>query len=241
MAGHSKWSNIKHRKGRQDAKKGKIFTKVSKEIFQAVRTGGENQETNAALRMALDKAKQVNMPNDNVERTIKKALGNVEGIMYEEIVYEGYAPHGIAVYVETLTENKNRTAADIRLAFNKNGGNLGENGCVSFMFSRRGWLIYEKLTEIDEDEIMLTALEAGAEDVSFSEDAVEIFTHAEEIQDVKKVFKETASLELASAEAAMVPAVKTSLKEDELDEVMQLIEALEDNDDVQRVAHNAVL
>ncbi|WP_147803021.1 YebC/PmpR family DNA-binding transcriptional regulator [Alkalicoccus halolimnae] len=241
MAGHSKWSNIKHRKGRQDAKKGKVFTKVSKEIFQAVRNGGENQETNAALRMALEKAKQVNMPNDNVERTIKKALGNVDGITYEEIVYEGYAPHGIAVYVETLTENKNRTAADIRLAFNKNGGNLGENGCVSFMFSRRGWLIYEKLAEIDEDEIMLTALEAGAEDVTFSEDAVEIFTQAEEMQDVKKVFKEIASLELASAEAAMVPAVKTALKEEDLDEVMQLIEALEDNDDVQRVAHSAVL
>lgn len=238
MAGHSKWSNIKHRKGRQDAKKGKIFTKISKEIFQAVRNGGDNAETNHALKTALDKARQANMPNENIDRTIKKASGNLEGINYEEIIYEGYAPHGVAVYVEALTENKNRTAAEVRLAFNKNGGNLGETGCVAFMFQRKGYLLFEKEAELKEDEFMLEAIEAGAEDVVFQEDAVEIFVEQEDIEKVKQTL-DIKGLRLETAEPAMIPDTKIHLNEEQLEEVMHLIEALEDNDDVQYVSHNA--
>ncbi|SDN46532.1 YebC/PmpR family DNA-binding transcriptional regulator [Alkalicoccus daliensis] len=238
MAGHSKWSNIKHRKGRQDAKKGKIFTKISKEIFQAVRNGGDNTETNHALKTALDKARQANMPNENIDRTIKKASGNLEGINYEEIIYEGYAPHGVAVYVEALTENKNRTAAEVRLAFNKNGGNLGETGCVAFMFQRKGYLLFEKEQEIEEDDFMMEALEAGAEDAVFFEDSVEVFVPAEETQKTAQLL-EVPGLRLETAEAAMIPDTKIALTEEQLEEVMVLIEALEDSDDVQSVAHNA--
>lgn len=238
MAGHSKWNNIKHRKNRQDAKKGKIFTKISKEIFQAVRNGGDQIDTNHTLRMTLEKARQANMPNENIERTIKKAAGNLEGISYEEIIYEGYAPHGVAVYVEVLTENKNRSAAEVRLAFNKNGGNLGESGCVSFMFQRKGYLLYEIREEMNEEDCMMEAIEAGAEDVQFHEDAVEIFCALEDLQQVKNSLQ-MEGLQLETAEPAMIPDTKISLNEAQLDEVMQLIEALEDSDDVQRVAHNA--
>jgi YebC/PmpR family DNA-binding regulatory protein len=241
MAGHSKWSNIKHRKGRQDAKKGKVFTKISKEIFQAVRSGGDSTETNNALKMALDKAKRANMPNENIERTIKKATGNFEGISYEEIVYEGYAPHGAAIYVEALTDNKNRTAAEVRLAFNKNGGNLGENGCVSFMFNRTGYVLFERTGETDEEEMMLEAVEYGADDIVFTEEAVEIYTPLKHLDEIKTVFSSWSGLKLEAAEAAMVPETKTELTDEQLDEVMQLIEALEDSDDVQRVFHNAAL
>ncbi|QKS70763.1 YebC/PmpR family DNA-binding transcriptional regulator [Paenalkalicoccus suaedae] len=241
MAGHSKWSNIKHRKGRQDAKRGKIFTKISKEIFQAVRQSGDNADTNAALRIALDKARQANMPNDNIDRTIKKALGNVEGITYEEVIYEGYAPYGVAVYVEALTENRNRTAAEVRLAFNKNGGNLGESGCVAFMFERKGVIVAEKTHDFDEEEFLLEILEAGALDAQSEEDVVEIYSDQEAFESVKEAANNQEELTILSAEVTMVPDTKMELSEEQLDEVMKLVDALFDSDDVQRVSHSAKL
>ncbi|PRO65147.1 YebC/PmpR family DNA-binding transcriptional regulator [Alkalicoccus urumqiensis] len=241
MAGHSKWSNIKHRKGRQDAKKGKIFTKISKEIFQAVREGGDNTETNNNLRLALDKARQNNMPNENIDRTIKKATGNLEGVTYVEKTYEGYAPYGTAVFVEALTDNKNRAAAEVRLAFNKNGGNLGEDGCVSFMFDRRGHVTAEIPEERDEDEMMLTLIDAGAEDVQFFEDGLEVLCSVPDFQQVHEAVKQLEGVSVYSAELAMIPQTKTPVSEAQYEEVMQLIEALEDCDDVQSVAHNAAV
>ncbi|SER73310.1 YebC/PmpR family DNA-binding transcriptional regulator [Salipaludibacillus aurantiacus] len=241
MAGHSKWSNIKHRKGRQDAKKGKIFTKLSKEIFQAVRQGGDEPGTNHNLRLAIDKAKQANMPNDNIDRTINKALGNVEGVVYEEITYEGYAPHGVAVYVQALTDNKNRTAAEVRLAFNKNNGNLGESGCVGFMFQRKGVLLFEKNESLDEEAFMLEAIDAGAEDVLFLEEAFEVYTAPEELQQVRKALTDTLETDPSVSEVSMIPDTYTPVSETQAEEVLQLIEALEDNDDVQNVYHNLEL
>lgn len=238
MAGHSKWSNIKHRKGRQDAKKGKVFTKISKEIFQAVRDGGNDIQTNTGLRLALDKARQANMPNDNIDRTINKALGNVEGVTYEEIVYEGYAPHGVAVYVQALTDNKNRTAAEVRLAFNKNNGNLGESGCVAFMFQRKGLLICEKIEGMDEDTLMLEAIEAGAEDVIVREEMIEVITPSESVEKVKYKLSENLSLSFEVAEVAMIPDNHTPVDEEKSEDVIKMIEALEDSDDVQEVYHN---
>ncbi|WP_444685071.1 YebC/PmpR family DNA-binding transcriptional regulator [Alkalicoccus luteus] len=239
MAGHSKWNNIKHRKGRQDEKRGKLFTKISKEIYQAVRTGGENPETNLALRAALDKAKQVNMPKDNIDRTIKKATGGLDGVDYEHVVYEGYGPAGTAVYVEALTENRNRTAAEIRLAFNKNGGSLGENGCVSFMFARRGRLILEAEQPIDEEELLLLVLEAGGDDMQVSEQTVYIETDPASLDNVRDQMKQLDGITIAEAEAAMIPDVTVELDNDKAEQAAALIEALEDSDDVQHVYHNA--
>ncbi|MFC4738246.1 YebC/PmpR family DNA-binding transcriptional regulator [Bacillus daqingensis] len=239
MAGHSKWNNIKHRKGRQDEKRGKLFTKISKEIYQAVRTGGENPETNLALRAALDKAKQVNMPKDNIDRTIKKATGGLDGVDYEHVVYEGYGPAGTAVYVEALTENRNRTAAEIRLAFNKNGGSLGENGCVSFMFARRGRLILEAEQPIDEEELLLLVLEAGGDDMQVSEQTVYIETDPASLDNVRGQMKQLDGITIAEAEAAMIPDVMVELDNDKAEQAAALIEALEDSDDVQHVYHNA--
>ncbi len=238
VAGHSKWSNIKHRKGRQDAKKGKIFTKISKEIFQAVRDGGEDVQTNANLSLALDKARQANMPNENIDRTIKKATGNLEGVTYEEIIYEGYAPHGVAVYVKVLTDNKNRSAAEVRLAFNKNNGNLGETGCVAFMFQRKGVLILENIEGIDGESIMLEAIEAGAEDVVVKDEIVEITTSAELLDAVKSKLTQALSLKVEVAEITMLPDTYIPLEEENSEEVINMIEALEDSDDVQEVYHN---
>lgn len=163
MAGHSKWANIKHKKARQDAARGKLFAKLSKEIFVAVREGGPDPDTNTRLRLALSKAKDNNMPNDNIERAIKKGSGDMDGVNYEQVTYEGYGPEGVAVMVDVLTDNRNRTAADIRHIFSKNGGNLGETGCVSFMFDRKGYLVIDReQTDMDEDDLMLLAIEAGA-------------------------------------------------------------------------------
>ncbi|UTR14240.1 YebC/PmpR family DNA-binding transcriptional regulator [Salipaludibacillus sp. LMS25] len=238
MAGHSKWSNIKHRKGRQDAKKGKVFTKLSKEIFQAVRESGGDPVTNTTLRLAIEKAKQANMPNDNIERTINKALGNIEGVIYEDIIYEGYAPHGVAVYVQALTDNKNRTAAEVRLAFNKNNGNLGESGCVAFMFARKGYLLFEKTEKLDEDIVLLEAIEAGAEDVKNEADALEVITAPEDFEQVKQCLPNAINAEPIVAEVTMLPSTTTLVNDEQALAIIQLIEALEDNDDVQNVYHN---
>ncbi|HHY21651.1 MAG TPA: YebC/PmpR family DNA-binding transcriptional regulator [Bacilli bacterium] len=241
MAGHSKWKNIQHRKGRQDALRAKAFTKISKEIFAAARSGGGDPNTNTRLRMAIAKAKAVNMPNDNVERTLKKALGELDGVQYEEITYEGYGPGGIAIMVDVLTDNKNRSAAEVRLAFNKNGGSLGESGCVSFMFQRKGLLIVDREQyDLDEDEFTLEAIEAGADDIHVEADSFEIITSAEDFETVKTIL-EGLNIEFSTAEVTMLPETKTELTGDEVLQTIKLIEMLEDNDDVQNVYTNLEL
>ncbi|MBB5173216.1 YebC/PmpR family DNA-binding transcriptional regulator [Texcoconibacillus texcoconensis] len=239
MAGHSKWSNIKRRKEAQDKKRGKIFTKISKEIFAAVRNGGDDPSTNNRLRMAINKAKASNMPNDNIERTIKKATGDAGAVQYEEVIYEGYAPHGVAVYVHALTENRNRTAAEVRHAFNKHGGNLGEDGCVSFMFQRVGLLTME-LTEndsFDEEAFMLEAIDAGADDVETENEFVFIHTAPEHFEEVKQGL-EGQGYQFTTAEVTMVPDTNIPVSDEQAEEIEELLDVLEDNDDVQNVYHN---
>lgn len=238
MAGHSKWSNIKHRKGKQDAKKGKIFTKISKEIFVAVRNGGDDPSTNTSLRMALQKAKQNNMPNSNVEQTIKRANGDVEGVHYEEIIYEGYGPGGVAVMAEILTDNRNRSAADIRFLFSKNGGNLGENGCVSFLFERKGLLRIDLQNQKgDEDDLMMDALEFGAEDIAVEDGVAEIVTPPEQYESTRTALEQS-NWTFESAEITRIPVTTVHLAEEEAEQMFTLIDALEDHDDVQNVYAN---
>ena len=238
MAGHSKWKNIQHRKNRQDAIKGKIFTKISKEIFVAVKRGGDDPNTNSALRLALQKARQNNMPSSNVENTIKKASGDIEGVVYEEIVYEGYGPGGVAVMVECLTDNRNRTAAEVRHIFSKNGGNLGESGCVAFLFSRKG-VITLSLEEngVDEETLMMEALEAGAEDMQTDDGIAEITTSVEDFEAVKEAL-EGNGRKLERAEITQVPSTTVKLRGEDAERMMKLIDMLEDNDDVQNVHAN---
>ncbi|GEL77469.1 YebC/PmpR family DNA-binding transcriptional regulator [Tenuibacillus multivorans] len=237
MAGHSKWHNIKHKKNAKDAKRGKIFMKLAKEIYVAAKQGGDDLETNSALRLAIDKAKANNMPNDNIDRAINKATGNLDGENYEEIVYEGYGPGGIAVMVETLTDNKNRTASEVRHAFSKNNGNLGENGCVSFMFHRKGYIVIKRDDiEVDEDTFMLEAIEAGCEEVEANDEVYEIYTAVEDFEDVKNTLQESYQLEVA--ELSMFPDTYTSISDDQSDDMDNLIDMLDDLDDVQEVHHN---
>ncbi|MFB4163769.1 YebC/PmpR family DNA-binding transcriptional regulator [Alteribacillus sp. JSM 102045] len=237
MAGHSKWHNIKRRKESQDAKRAKIFTKLSKEIFAAVREGGTDPNTNLRLRMALTKAKAENIPNDNIERTIKKAAGETGGVQYEEITYEGYGPGGAAVMVQALTDNKNRSAADIRHAFTKHGGNLGENGCVSFLFDKKGQLIIDRTDEIDDEELMLEAIEAGAEEFDSDDESFYIQTPPNDFEDVKKQL-ESKNFQFSKAEVTMIPQTKAELTDEHAEKMLKMIDALEDNDDVQSVYHN---
>lgn len=238
MAGHSKWKNIQHRKGRQDAKRAKIFTKISKEIFAAVKSGGADPNTNARLKMALAKAKDANMPNDNIERTIKKASGDVDGVQYEEIVYEGYGPAGVAVLVEVLTDNRNRSAADVRHIFNKNGGNLGESGCVSFLFHRKGILTLDPdQLQVSEEEFMLEALEAGAEDIVVEESQIEVITVPTDFEQVKQRLEQKGFL-IQAGEITLQPATTVDLQVEAAQQMMKLMDALEDHDDVQNVHAN---
>ncbi|SDH56847.1 DNA-binding regulatory protein, YebC/PmpR family [Alteribacillus persepolensis] len=236
MAGHSKWHNIKRRKESQDAKRAKIFTKLSKEIFAAVREGGTDPQTNLRLRMALTKARAENIPNDNIERTIKKAAGDTGGVQYEEITYEGYGPGGAAVFVQALTDNKNRSAADIRHAFTKHGGNLGEDGCVSFLFDKKGQLLISKTSDIDEEELMLAAIEAGADECEAEDDYFYILTAPEEFEHVKKALEN--DYHFSKAEVTMIPQTNAELTDEHAEKMLKLIDALEDNDDVQSVYHN---
>jgi YebC/PmpR family DNA-binding regulatory protein len=238
MSGHSKWANIKHKKGKADAAKGKVFTKLGKEIMVAVKEGGPNPEGNSRLRDAIAKAKSNNMPTDNIMRSIKKAAGEADGASFEDIIYEGYAASGVAVIVEALTDNKNRTAGDVRHAFDKFGGNMGTSGCVSFMFEKKGLLIVERTDSIDEDDLMMMALDAGAEDFSSDEDVYEITTAPEEFSAVREVL-EGNGIEFAQAEVSMIPNVTASLDNETAVKVEKLIDMLEDNDDVQSVWHNA--
>lgn len=236
MAGHSKWKNIQHRKNAQDAKRGKVFMKLSKELYVAARQGGGDPDTNPNLRLAMEKARDANMPNDNIERAVKKATGDLDGVNYEEITYEGYGPGGVAVMVKLLTDNKNRSASEIRHLFSKNNGNLGENGCVAFMFQRRGLLSIERQSPESDDDIMLEAIEAGAEDIVTEDDVYEVYTDPEDYTDVKEELAE--SHILLTSEVTMVANTTTKLENDEAIQVLRLIDALEDNDDVQEVYHN---
>lgn len=236
MAGHSKWKNIQHRKNAQDAKRGKLFMKLSKELYVAARTGGGDPDTNPGLRLVMDKARDANMPNDNIERAIKKATGDLEGVDYEDITYEGYGPGGVAIMVKVLTDNKNRSASEIRHIFSKNNGNLGESGCVAFMFHRKGLLTIERNKPDADDDVMLEAIEAGAEDIETQDDVYEIYTDPENFPEVKQTLGEQYSF--LTAEVTMVPDSTTKLETDDALKVLKLIDALEDNDDVQEVYHN---
>lgn len=237
MAGHSKWHNIQRRKGAQDAKKGKIFMRHAKFIYTAAKEGGD-PDMNPALRSAIDKAKADNMPNDNIERAIKKATGTLDGASYEEITYEGYGPFGIAIIVNVLTDNKNRTASDVRHAFSKHGGNLGETGCVSFMFDRKGYIvIVDKENNIDEDELTMEAIDAGAEDLEVHEGVYEIYTSPSEYDQVCSQLEEK-GYAIEESEITLIPQTYTELAEEEKEKVVRLIEKLEESEDVQDIHHN---
>ena len=238
MAGHSKWNNIKNKKGKEDAKRGKIFTKLGRYIMVAAKEGGGDPEYNPALKAAIEKAKASNMPNDNIDRAIKKGTGELGGEVYEEILYEGYGPSGIAVIASCLTDNRNRTAPDVRHAFDKNGGNLGQSGCVSFMFDRKGLIAIERTESIDEDELMMLAIDLGADDFSSDEEGFEIITSIESFNHVRDGLS-NAKYEFAVAELTYIPQNTISLTNpDDIKNMERLIDMLEDNDDVQEVYHN---
>jgi YebC/PmpR family DNA-binding regulatory protein len=237
MSGHSKWANIKHKKEKSDSRKGKIFTKLGREIAVAVRQGGPDPESNSKLKDVIAKAKAENMPNDNIERSIKKAAGDMGGANYEEIVYEGYGPEGVALIIESTTDNRNRTAGDLRFILSKHGGNLGASGCVSFLFNKKGVLIVEKSKEIDEDELMLSAIDAGAEDVTIEDEYIEIITDPNNFYAAKETLEKAYGF--GSAGIEMLPVSYVQLKDAKNAELMdKLIDALEDHDDVQNVYHN---
>jgi YebC/PmpR family DNA-binding regulatory protein len=239
MAGHSKWANIQHRKGRQDAKRGKVFTRLIKEITVAARMGGGDPDMNPRLRLAVDKATDQNMPKDNIERAIKRGVGGLDGANYEEVRYEGYGPAGAAVIVDALTDNRTRTVADVRHAFTKYGGNLGANGSVAFLFKHVGQLMYAPGT--DEDKLMEAALEAGAEDVITNDDgSIEVISGPYEFARVKAAL-EKAGFKAELAEVTMKPSTETELSPDDAAKMQKMLDALEALDDVQDVYTTAVL
>ncbi|MCJ7839915.1 YebC/PmpR family DNA-binding transcriptional regulator [Lederbergia sp. NSJ-179] len=240
MAGHSKWKNIQGRKNAQDAKRGKIFQKLAKEIYVAAKQGGPDPNTNPSLRLVVEKAKAENMPNDNIQRAIDKATGNKNTEHYEEIVYEGYGPGGTAVMVICLTDNKNRTATNVRLAFNKNGGNLGESGCVSYLFDRKGYLAIDRQDfEMEEDDMLLAVIEVGGEEMESSAEAFEIYTDPESFIEVKDHL-EKEGITFATAEVTMVPQTYSALEGEQAENMQKMLDMLEDDDDVQEVYHNFV-
>ena len=238
MSGHSKWSTIKRKKGANDAQRAKIFTKIAREIIVAVKAGGPDPDNNSSLKDAIAKARSNNMPNDNINRTIKKAAGSTEGDNYESIRYEGYGPNGVALIVDTLTDNRNRTAADVRHAFDKFGGNMGQTGCVAFMFDRKGVIVIEdEDKEIDEETVTMDALEAGADDIEIDDGVIEITTDPNELGTVRDALEQKYTL--ASAEVSMVPQTMTTLTaENQIQQMQKMLDMLEDNDDVQNVYHN---
>lgn len=238
MAGHSRWHNIRNKKAKMDAIRGKIFTKVIKEITVAARLGGGDPEANPRLRMAIEKAKEVNMPSENIERAIKRGTGELEGVNYEEVRYEGYGPEGVAIIVEATTDNRNRTTAEIRHIFSKYGGNLGASGCVSFLFEEKGVINVEK-SKYSEEEILEKALEAGAEDViTEDEEYYEIRTSVQDFYKVKENL-EKMGVEIVKAELTKIPTTTVKItNEESATKLMKLLDALEDNDDVQKVYAN---
>ncbi|MBS7228839.1 MAG: YebC/PmpR family DNA-binding transcriptional regulator [Eubacteriales bacterium] len=241
MSGHSKWANIKNKKEKTDSQRGKIFTKIGREIAIAVKEGGADPANNSKLRDVIAKAKASNMPNDNIARSIKKASGELGSVNYEEATYEGYGPAGIAVIVDVVTDNKNRTVADVRHIFDKSGGTMGASGCVGWMFNHRGVIVIERTASIDEDELMMTALDAGAEDFEPQEDVFEIYTAVNDFSKVREAL-EAAGYTFISAELSMIPTNTTDVTDPEaVQKVLRFLERLEDNDDVQEVYHNGIL
>ena len=236
MAGHSKWANIKHRKGAQDAERGKIFTKLNREIMVSAKMGGGDVEANPRLRQAIAKARSANMPMQNIERAIKKGTGDLEGVNYEEILYEGYGPAGVAVLVETLTDNRNRTVSDVRSAFTKNNGNLGEAGCVSWIFQMSSYFVFSK-EEVEGDLLVEVALEAGAEDINEEGSEYEVTGPPDKIDALKDAFA-AAGLQYQVGEVTMLPQNVIKLDDKQARQTLKLVEALEDSDDVQKVFAN---
>ncbi len=237
MSGHNKWSTIKHKKGAADAKRGRIFTRLIKEITIAARMGGGDPSANPRLRTAVATAKTENMPKDNIERAIKKGTGELEGVSYEESTYEGYGPGGAAILVESLTDNKNRAVAEIRHIFSKHAGNLGENGCVAWMFSKKGYISVSQ-EDISEDQLMEMAIEAGAEDVRVEDDIFEVITAPEDFEAVKNVLS-AADIAMQEAEVTMLPNTTIALSGKEAEQMVRLMDALEGCDDVQKLHTNA--
>ena len=239
MSGHSKWANIKHKKEKTDATRGKIFTKLGRELAVAVKEGGSDPNVNSRLKDTIAKAKSNNMPNDTIERSIKKASGELGNINYEEMTYEGYGVAGVAVIVEALSDNRNRTASDVRHAFDKNGGSLGQTGCVSWMFERKGVIVLDAEGK-DEEELMMQALDAGAEDFSSGDGVAEVITDPESFSAVREAF-ERAGCGFISAEVDMVPKTTVELAPENQEKIQNLLDMLEDNDDVQNVYHNGIM
>ncbi len=236
MSGHSKWHTIKHKKGAADAKRGKLFTKIIKEITVAARMGGGDEEANPRLRTIVLKAKAANMPKDNIERAIKKGTGDLDGVDYVELSYEAYAPGGVGLMIDALTDNKNRTAADVRTILSKSGGSLAASGAVSYMFNRKGVIVYEE-ENTEFEALFEAALEAGAEDVTDEDGVYEVITDPGDFADVLEALQ-SAGFEQASAEVSLIPDTTVTLDNDGTDKVLRLIERLEDSDDVQSVASN---
>jgi len=236
MSGHSKWASIKHKKAAADAKRGKVFTKVIKELAVAARMGGGDPDSNARLRKAISDSKAVNMPADNIKKAIMKGTGQLEGVSYEEMSYEGYGPGGVAIYVETLTDNKNRTVSEIRHIFSKNGGNLAESGCVAWMFDRKGYIVVEK-AKAAEDELLDLVLEAGAEDLREDGSNYEIFTEPDDYEAVSNALEEN-NIETAASNLGYIPQNYVKLQGKQAQQLMRLMEEMEDHDDVQNVWAN---
>lgn len=238
MSGHSKWSNIKHRKGKTDAQKAKVYTKIGREIAVVVKTGGPDPTVNGKLRDIIAKARANNMPSENVQRCIKKAAGGEDTSNYESITYEGYGPGGVAVIVETLTDNRNRTAADVRHAFDKCGGNMGATGCVSWSFQEKGIIVIEKEDKMDDDEMTMEALELDAQDIEVMEDSYEITTAPETFSQIREAYEQK-GYTILEAEVSKIPDNYTTLTdEDQIKNMNKLIDMLEDNDDVQNIYHS---
>lgn len=237
MAGHSKWANIKRKKAKTDAQKGKVFTRLAKEIIIAAKAGGGDMEANIRLKNAVQKAREANIPNDNIQRAIMRGTGELEGVNYEEVNYEGYGPGGVAVLLEILTDNRNRTAGEIRHCFSKYGGNLGETGCVSWMFQKQGIIIIEKNERFDEDDVMLMALDAGADDFRAEDEVYEITCAPDNLETIKE-FLESRQITVAEAQVDMVPQDTVQLTGQEYEQMIKLIDILEEHDDVQEVYTN---
>jgi YebC/PmpR family DNA-binding regulatory protein len=236
MSGHSKWHSIKHKKAAQDAKRGKIFTKIIRELAVAARIGGGDPDSNSRLRKAIAEAKAVNMPSDNIKRAIKKGTGELEGTGYEEVTYEGYGPGGVAIFVETLSDNKNRTVSELRHIFSKNGGNIGESGCVAWMFNRKGYIVVEK-SKASEDDVLNIILEAGAEDLREDGSNYEIFTPPDKYEDVVKALQD-GNIEIDTSNIGQIPQNYVKLEGKQAQQLLRLMEELEDHDDVQHVWAN---
>ena len=241
MSGHNKWSTIKHKKEKTDAQRGKIFTKIGREIAIAVREGGPDPNTNSKLKDVVAKAKAANMPNENIQRSIKKASGEGDATQYKEITYEGYGPGGVAVIVELVTDNLNRTASEVRHIFDKCGGSLGATGCVSWKFERKGVIVVDNSKGMDEDEMMMMALDAGAEDVKTDEDAFEIYTAPNDLTAVREALEKQGITSFLTAEVQMIPQNTVAVEGENLEAIQKMLELLDDYDDVQEVFHNAEL